>query len=124
MRVEPGKLRWISSRVDINIPKLLVCFGSQLPSGAARATYVAMPPFYYQNLNQPDEEGQLQDGTHMSWCDDRSSAGSVSPFFFSDWRTAAQRSIFEAFCCHFDFFCRDLYIDLVFRILICCFNAP
>ncbi|CAL1147215.1 unnamed protein product [Cladocopium goreaui] len=31
-----------------------------------------MPPFYYQNLNQPDEEGQLQDGTHMSWCDDRS----------------------------------------------------
>ncbi|CAL1130744.1 unnamed protein product [Cladocopium goreaui] len=39
-----------------------------------------MPPFYYQNLNQPDEEGQLQDGTRMSWCDDRSSAGSVSPF--------------------------------------------
>jgi hypothetical protein len=57
-----------------------VCFGSQLPSGAARATYVAMPPFYYQNLNQPDEEGQLQDGTHMSWCDDRSSAGSVPHF--------------------------------------------
>lgn len=87
---------------------------AQLPS-AARATYVAMPPFYYQNL-QPDEEGQLQDGTHMSWCDDRSSAGSVSPFFFQMGAQPHNHPFFKRFLAILKFFCRDLYIDLVFRL--------